>query len=676
MMKKQPPKTSKNRVEKAVAPSLRISYILVLLAYTLIPVIIPNLEAIDSNGPKFLFLSISNLLCFLFLLTTSQQKNEPGPIRLFFSNKIGFTYTLLMAVILLSFTKAINMGEAFITFSMYFSVFAAALNLSVILRSDKRYLRLISIVLAFVLIVDSLTVFFNILLYITKQIRTIEDIKSVFSNKNIFAAAIFIKMAFALWLITFETGWVKKLGYISLCCAFVAIFFMSARAFYFGTFLLVMAYVVFILILNHRNKTPQPFKTPGLVFGAFIMALLIFTMTQRYLYPKNGDKYNVSLTQRVSQVNEELSDTWRIGAWKNSATLFKKDPLLGVGTGNWKIRVLEYENKTKNHATYMVRNHNDFIQVTTETGIFGGLLFISIFVLIGMNFLLAFFKRDASEDSFKYLFIPAFGIVLCGIDAFFNFPSERPEIQSLFALLVAAGIAYAPAKETFSFVPFTSETQNSNSGITLTRAFVTIYILILAGSSYVFTLYYKSQKMQTLMESDIVVGAFRRESKFLLANVPVIPTVSTLGIEPLVVTITRYMLMESKVQESIELLRPDRSSPWDSRREFNLAFAFDNLGIKDSALFYARKAVELRPRFYVNVNVLCNLLTKYSTKAEAIQVLQEYLAKEKFAKEPWLKLSALYRESGDTLKADNAISEAIKYLPWEKDVILKMAGKK
>ncbi|HEY5510745.1 MAG TPA: O-antigen ligase family protein [Prolixibacteraceae bacterium] len=676
MMKKQPPKPAKNRTQIVAAPTLRTSYILLLLAYTLIPVFLPNLEAIDSNGPKFLSLSIINLLCFLFLMTTSPQKNEPAPIRLFFSNRIGFAYTLFMAVILLSFTKAINMGEAFITFSMYFSVFAAALNLSVILRSDKRYLRWISIVLAFVLIVDSFTVFYNIPLYITQQIGSIEDIKSVFSNKNILAAAIFIKMVFALWLIIYDNGWVKKAGYFSLCCAFLAILFMSARAFYFGSFLLAVSVVAFILILNYRNKTPQPFKTPGLVLGAFVMALLIFTVTQRYLYPKNGDKYNVSFTQRISQVNKELSDTWRISAWKNSALLFKKDPLLGVGTGNWKIRVLQYENQTKNHAAYMGRNHNDFIQVFTETGLFGGLLFISIFVLIGLNFLVAFFKKEPNEDSIKYLFIPAFGVALCSIDAFFNFPSERPEIQSLFALLVAAGIAYSPLTANFSFLPPQSRIKNQKSKILLTRVLYVSYILILIGSSYVFSLYFKSQKLQMLIESDLAAGAPLHDSSLFLKELPVIPTVSTLGVEPLVVGITRYTMNEGKFRESVDLLLPDKSSPWDSRREFNLAFAFDKLGKKDSALYYARKAVEIKPRFFVNVNVLCNILIENSRKAEAILVLQDYVAKEKYAKEPWLKLSTLYREVGDTIKADNTINEAIKNIPWEKEIILKMAGKR
>ncbi|MEI7420719.1 MAG: O-antigen ligase family protein [Prolixibacteraceae bacterium] len=675
-MKKQALKPVKNRAQIVEAPTPRTSYILLLLAYTVIPVFLPNLEAIDSNGLKFLALSIINLLCFLFLMMVNEEKNKPGPIQLFFRTRIGFAYTLFIAVILLSFTKAINMGEAFITFSMYFSVFAAALNLSVILRSDKRYLRLISIVLAFVLIADCIAVFYNILLYITNQIGTIEDIKSAYTNKNILAAAIFIKMVFSFWLLIYENGWVKKVGYFSLCCAFLAIFFLSARAFYYGSFLLLTSVIAFMLIHNFRNKTLQPFKVHGLVIGAIMMALLIFTITQRYLYPKNGDKYNISFTQRISQVNNNVSDAWRIGAWKNSILLFKKDPLLGIGIGNWKISALEYENKQKNHSTYLVRNHNDFIQVFTETGIFGGLLFISLFVLIGLNFLLAFFKKEPDEDLLKLLFIPAFGVALYSIDAFFNFPAERPEIQSLFALLLAAGIAYSPLTYNLSFLSPQSRIKNLKSKLLLTRVWYAFYIIILIGCSYVFSLYFKSQKLQQLIESDFASGAPHYNSSLFLNGLPVIPTVSSLGVEPLVVSVARYMMMEGKFRESISLLLPDKSSPWDSRREFFLANSYNKLRKKDSALYFAKKAVEIRPHYFTNVNFLCGLLIENSRKKEAILILQDYVTTEKYSKEPWLILAGLYREIGDTIKAENTFNEAIKYLPSEKDHILKIAGKK
>jgi hypothetical protein len=178
------------------------------------------------------------------------------------------------------------------------------------------------------------------------------------------------------------------------------------------------------------------------------------------------------------------------------------------------------------------------------------------------------------------------------------------------------------------------------------------------------------------MLNDFASGAPHHDSSLFLKELPIIPTVSSYGLEPLLVSVTRYLMNEGKFQESIALLRPDKSSPWDGRREFYLANAFKSLGKKDSSLHFARKAVEFRPCLFFYVNFLCDILIENSRKEEAIDVLLDYVTKEKYAKEPWLKLSGLYREVGDTIKANNTLNEAVKYIPAEKDIILKMARKK
>ena len=150
-MKKQYPKKTKVLSEKSATPPLNISYIIILLAYALITVLTPNLEALDSNGSKFLSLSILNLLSFIFLISRKELRPDPKFFWSFFINKIGLVYTLFMLVILVSFTKAINIPESILSFSKFFTVFCAAYILFLLLRSDKRYFRILVIVLVFVL---------------------------------------------------------------------------------------------------------------------------------------------------------------------------------------------------------------------------------------------------------------------------------------------------------------------------------------------------------------------------------------------------------------------------------------------------------------------------------------------------------------------------------------------
>ena len=655
-MKKQIIRTKSPRLDNA--PPMQLMYIMLLLAYALITVITPRFGAYDSNAPKFLALSLLNLLSFLFLLSSKELRSDPKPYVSFFRNRIGLAYTLFMGMILVSFTKSINIPESILSFSKYFTVFCAALILSVLLRSDRRYLRLLVIVMVFVLLTDSFTVFYNIIQYISREFGSIYEIKSVYSNKNMLAAAIFIKIPFALWLISFEKGWLKKLGFTTLFCAELAVFFMSTRAFYVGLIFLALAYGIYLFIIDRRNPVKPRFKMLATFFGLLFLALAIYSLTQHYLFPSSNDIYNQSYTQRFSSISS--GESGRLDSWKRSAILFKQEPLLGIGTGNWKIRVLQYENPEKSDYTFMVKNHNDFIEIATETGIFGGLLFVSLFVFLLLNFGKAFFKPEATENSFSYLFLPAFGIFCYSFDAFFNFPADRPEMQSLFALFIGAGIAYSPV----------SFQKGKTANLLLIRLLSIILTLLILSVTYVLQINTQCLKLQRFYQSDGVLGRFTHASGLFIKGYPKLLNVSSVG-DPIAVIKSQYLMNEEKYQDAIKLLLPDRSSPFDGRKEHLLAKAFSKLGNNDSALLYAYKANALKPRLYEPLGFICFMLNTHAKKEEAIKKTQAFLEVEKTSSNAWLDLTSFYLEAGNYQKAISCIDSAAKYLPEDSAVMLK-----
>ena len=649
-MKKQLPNKAKVQVDKVATPPLKVSYIIILLAYALITVITPNLRALDSNGPKFLSLSILNLISFIFLISRKELRTEPKLFWSFFMNKIGLAYTLLMGIILISFTKAINIPESILSFSKYFTVFSAAYVLSILLRSDNRYFRILVIVMAFMLISDSLTVFYNILQYISKRFDSIYEIKSVYSNKNILAAAIFVKIPFALWLATFQKGWMKKLGFITLFCAELAVFFMSTRAFYLGLISLALVYGAFLVIMDMRTHTRPRFRRLASFFGSLALALLIYSLTQHYLFPKSNDIYNKSYTERLSTISE--GESGRLDSWKRSALLFKQDPLFGVGTGNWKIRVLQYENPVKSDFSFMLKNHNDFIEITTETGIFGGLLYISIFIFLLINFLRALFITNPSEGLISFLFLPAFGIFCYSFDAFFNFPADRPELLSLFAFFIGAGITFSLGSQ---------KEEGKRVSAWFVYLFSSIIIVILLTSSYILLLNFNSLKLQRFVQEDLMTGELKHAS-IIFSKFPPIPNVSTL-IEPIAVQKSRYLINEGKYQEAIKILQPDKSNPYLGTREVFLALAYSKIGNYDSVLFYAKKAHALKPRYFAIQSSICEVLQVKGKKEEAIKRLEDFLFLEKTTSKAWTDLATLYWATGKYQKAVQTLDSASKYLP-------------
>ena len=444
---------------------------LILLAYGFITVLTPRLNAFDSAGTKFLALAILNLVAFFFLLLHQKQQPPSRIFSVFFSTRLGFLYGLFLAVNLLSFLKAVNPAESLLSFTKLFTVFSAVLIIATFLRDHQKYLTLLAIGMSLLLLADAATVFYQMGQLMEKYpnffdlFRAFPDlVKHNYSNKNILSSALFVKLPFALWLWSFRRGLAKIFGLIATFAGIIALMPLSSRAFYVGLALLSVAYVLFIIIRIFVDRKRWKTALFSVVILAFIP--LCFYVGWRGLshYFPTVKNFNLKdrITARLSTIDQDASAGTRTVSWRRSVKLIREEPLLGVGTGNWKINVLKYENQTAPDYVYYYYNHNDFVQTTAETGILGGLLFLSLFIGVGWAFLYAFFKGPSSGSNYEYLFIPAFGLLCYSVDAFFNFPFDRPEIQSLFAIFLGIGIAFSPKLNLFGASKVDLEKKNEH----------------------------------------------------------------------------------------------------------------------------------------------------------------------------------------------------------------------
>ncbi len=629
MKQKKGTSTSRKSLNtKQKESKLNLIYCLILLAYAFITVLTPNLDTLDSNGPKFYTFALLNLFAYTIILIGNQLKPQPDFHWPYFRTWIGITYALFLMISLLSFFKAFNIYESIINFSKLFTIFSASYIISTILRLDKRYLYVISISLAILLIIDCVTVFYQIgNNFITNKEQNIESIKSIYSNKNILSAAIFVKIALVLWLFTFGKRWMKVLGGFALFIAFIATLFMSTRSFYLGTIFLVITYGIFVFIRYYRkNEKRKIIKMTLFLSAAILLGFFLFSVSLKYIYrPSSQDRYAVDFLTRLKSLSGELEGR-RAQAWRNSFEMIKLNPLLGIGTGNWKVEVLQYETPTTGAYIYEYKNHNDFIETTADTGIFGGLLFLGIFILIFANFIKAFFKtKKGEEESYKWLFLPAFGLFCYFFDAFFNFPSDRPEIISFFAIFVGAGVAFSPQSQ---FVTrHASRVTNLLSPVTRHASRVTLiatFLLLMVGSVYVFYLNFVSLKLQRIAKEELNAGTLTSSSELFLNGFPDIPDINIEG-EPIAVTKARYLIVEKKYQQAIDLLKNDRSSPYDTRQEFFIAMAYLNMGMPDSALVYTQKVYRLKPYFSGNISVMSSSYEAKGNFTEALKVLDDHV---------------------------------------------------
>jgi putative inorganic carbon (hco3(-)) transporter len=681
----------KGMPNKITTEPLKLIHIVLLIAYGFVTVLTPNLNTLDSNGPKFLTMALLNLLTFAYLFSLKEKKAPPALFSSFFINAIGAVYTLLMVISLFSFINAFNKIEAVLHFAKIFTTFSAAFLVSNLVLSEKRGILYLAVAMSLLLIFDSLTVYSEIGKYIQGKIQFIGNIKSVYSNKNILAASIFVKIPFALWLFISGPKWRRIFGGASMFLAMIAIFFMSSRAFYIGSLMLTLVLSVYFFIKYYQDLNKIHLKTLGMFLGMVAISYLIFSVTQSYLYPRSKDAMGVSVGERMASITKESEEGLRLNGWKRSWHVFKEHPLLGVGLGNWKIATLKEENLTKNDYTYQYKAHNDFIETATETGIFGGILFLSIFILTGWKFLQLLFKHKSSESLYTFS-LPTFGLFCYSFDAFFNFPQDRPEIQALFALFTGIAVALSsqaflekqennPDFETNKFLqlemPYihhwltgkSSVTPSSSSHRPITGWILPgLFLILIAGSSYILILNFNSLKLQRIIKQEINTGKLTSPANMFVEGFPFIPNLNVVG-EPIAAQKARYLINEKRYNEAISILKNDHASPYDTRPEYFLAMAYYEKKMPDSAMYYSGKVYEMKPYHFKNISILTNTMFQQGKATEAEKILEKYLSEKKKDKEASMFASSFYEKTGNIQKAINIIDSAGVWFPADTNVV-------
>ena len=596
-----------------------------LIAYGYVTVITPNWMAFDSNATKFYTFAILNLVVVALVFFIKEFRERTQVLFGFFTNKIGIAYSLIMVMALLSFSKAINTEEAILHFFKIFTAFSAAWMVSALVIYYKEGIVVLALAMTILLCYDFLVAMDGIK-GVIKGTATDLAIKGSYSNKNILASAIFIKIPFAVWLFYFRReNYLRLIGAVGLTLGTLAVFFMSTRTFYLATILTVVIFVIYgaidFFILKRRETGVKVLIHVGLV----VIAFGIFSFVQNYLYPQEV-RQSTSFGARLAEVanQENQSNNLRKTAWVITATdMIPNDPLLGVGIGNWKVRFLQYENSYSPHYIYIYKNHNDFLELTAEVGIFGGLAFVAIFLLAAFYFFKGTYKNKNSEQE-QWFFLPLFGLFAYSFDAFFNFPQDRPEIQALFAIYVGIAVGLA--------VLYFGKNSKERKLPTLAIGFIgAIAVVAMVLGVIVERMYFDSSKIQRMVkEEQQGVRSPKSPADYLIRNYPRIPNLTAVA-EPVDVEKARYLIDEKKFDEARKILSSIHYHPYDARPEYFMAVSYFMEPEKklDSIYKYAHKARMIKPNFYGSLNLETFALNNLGKEQESIKLLKQFLSLEK-----------------------------------------------
>ena len=386
-----------------------------------IVILLPYFGSLDVIAPQWLYLSLINFLAFI--LTAKDKLTAPKSI-------LFFLYLLFIIQILLSLLYSNNINLSIVDATRFLIVLSSIFNLYVLLRNKIFSFYSISLILSLVLTIEifySLLPFFGFFYY--NDLSLISQFSTIYSenlflgfagNKNITAASICIKLPFLLYVFHFSKKYYKALFSFIIFFLFVLVFFLRARSVFVSLSALFFLYSLFFIYYKKRSFI----FIPIILFLSFITA---FFLTKRESSPLIDDFNSISLTA--------ASSNDRFLLWDNAISYIYDHPFIGCGIGNWKIESLPYWKTHLSNYIVPYHAHNDFLELTTELGLLGGLTFVLVIFLM-FYYLIKNLIQTKNNFSISFISLTILGsLVIYFVDLSLNFPSERPRMQIIFCLL-------------------------------------------------------------------------------------------------------------------------------------------------------------------------------------------------------------------------------------------------
>lgn len=619
--KKNASSATPNSAEKPTDFSNSIHTIIITL-YLLIE-FTPKVEIQDQMGIHWLLLSILNILTIAYIFSNRQPIINEKLLGLF-RNSITVAYISFFSIAGISLLIALNPIEGLIVYNRLFTAILAFLLISILLFNKLNIIKNIALVITLITLLqgfDITTQFYKGLGKVPID-ALINSLQGSTGNKNVFAAAFVIKLPFIVYSIFTREGFLKILAILALSLCILSIFLINARAALLG---IILELVIILFAIGYVNWKDGQLKK-HLITSAYMVSVLLITffISQNSLKKatENNSATYGTVTSRLGSLSEQTTaeSNIRLAYWEKSIALIKKNPLIGVGYGNWKLYTPLYTNTILNDNVFSKHPHNDFLEIAGETGVLNAFIFFSIFVFALVITIKQLISKHSLET--KTIAVIAFA-AMCGyfVDAFFNFPAERPNIQLLFSLTLAIiVINWLANKELI--------TKSIHPRSLL--SFCIIATLLSVGSIYVHANVFKSSQAQYKVDNDLAaidnIPDAMPKYKFDEVNqmFPKIPNIGenseTIGYKK-----AKYLQKEKRFDEAIKLLDSVHHQmpnlAYGDYLKCNIYLEEKKL---DSAYKYGKKAAYAKPRHFYYFRMASYLAMVHKDAAEVKKLFAQY----------------------------------------------------
>ncbi|HEY5824316.1 MAG TPA: O-antigen ligase family protein [Cyclobacteriaceae bacterium] len=256
-------------------------------------------------------------------------------------------------------------------------------------------------------------------------------ITGINGHKNELSGFLFLLLPFLITSYSeFKSRVLKMAVVVGVVALLILIALLQARAVWAGIGV-TSGSAILLLLLKNRSKFLVNFNLPRVLFTLGVIILVLFALITKSSFFSEDSELTSSATFKVRKL-----------LWGKSFEMIKDNPVVGVGSGNWRINFSDYTLEGFSNSNsdgdaiqkgLMIpdRPHNDFLWILTETGLIGFILYLAFILTVILYSIKTFLKNDLSFRASAFL------VFLLGYLAisFFSFPRERMEEVLLINLL-------------------------------------------------------------------------------------------------------------------------------------------------------------------------------------------------------------------------------------------------
>lgn len=369
----------------------------------------------DRISIQTLVLSAYNLIVFLIISKKIKLKVNFEIIKKY-HHLASYLFVIFFSII--SLIVAPNLSEGILLISKLITFFISLLMINFLCsQGNINFIKLFFTLTIISVAVESFRINNLIIEDVITNGKLLErtlDYRGFTGNINISAFSLVYKLPVVFYLLYKSSN-----KYLIMLMIFLAsslmltVLLLQTR----GALLMMILVIITFLFISLYKKKKSFFIRSSLVVFSLSISIISFNI----LNDKNAYNNVIERFSTVTDPGEDESVSERITFYKIAFEDINENPLTGVGIGNWKLTSIQRGGKTLDDYRVPYHVHNDFLEVTAEIGIIGGLCYI---YFLFFPFLFSF-KNFLKQIDINYSFLIVVSFMVIIFDSMINFPMHR-----------------------------------------------------------------------------------------------------------------------------------------------------------------------------------------------------------------------------------------------------------